>query len=100
MDRLVAADLVDDPYPFYAHLRATSPVWRVPGADAYFVSTWALVTEAAGRVAEFSNHFRRAFVTNEDGSVGVLRWGDGAGSFEYVESAWLRPFPRHNWLHR
>jgi hypothetical protein len=36
----------------------------------------------------------------EDGSVGVLRWGDGDGSFEYVESAWLRTFTRHNWLHR
>ncbi len=93
MDRLVAADLVDDPYPFYAHLRATSPVWRVPGTDAYLVSTWPLVTEAAGRIAEFSNHFRRAFVTNEDGSVGVLDLGSGPDVFAGADP------PEHT-LHR
>src|SRR5262249_32950572 len=37
----------------------------------------------------------------EEGSVGVLRWGEGAGgSFAYVHPDWLRTFTRHNWLHR
>ncbi len=71
----MGADLIDDPYPFYARLRRESPVWRVPGTDAFFVSTWALVTEAAGRVDDFSNHFRRGFFTQDDGSVGVLDLG-------------------------
>jgi hypothetical protein len=38
--------------------------------------------------------------TAEDGSVGVLRWADGAGTFDYVESAWLRTFTRQNWPYR
>ncbi|HKB35142.1 MAG TPA: metallophosphoesterase [Gemmataceae bacterium] len=38
--------------------------------------------------------------TAEEGSVGVLRWRDGAGTFEYVAPAWLRTFTRHNWMHR
>jgi cytochrome P450 len=75
VDGLLGADLVEDPYPFYAELRREAPVWRVPGTDAYLVSTWALVTEATGRVGEFSNHFRRGFFTNDDGSVGVLDLG-------------------------
>jgi hypothetical protein len=36
----------------------------------------------------------------EDGSVGVLRWADGAGTFDYVESRWLRTFTRHDWAYR
>ncbi len=36
----------------------------------------------------------------EPGSVGVLRWQDGQGTFDYLEDSWLRTFTRHNWLHR
>ncbi|MBV8950651.1 MAG: cytochrome P450, partial [Actinobacteria bacterium] len=81
MQRLRAADLVDDPYPFLARLRESDPVWRVPGTDAYLVSTWALVTEAAGRVSELSNHFRRGFFTDDDGGVAVLDLGNGPDVF-------------------
>jgi hypothetical protein len=38
--------------------------------------------------------------TAEERSVGVLRWAGGAGRFEYLDSAWLRTFTRHNWNHR
>jgi hypothetical protein len=36
----------------------------------------------------------------EEGSVGILRWGGEAGSFAYVDPAWLRSFTRHNWRYR
>ena len=36
----------------------------------------------------------------EEGSVGVLTWGDGAGDFAYLDPAWLRTVTRHNWKHR
>jgi hypothetical protein len=35
----------------------------------------------------------------EEGSVGILHWQDGKGTFAYVEPAWLRTFTRHNWPH-
>jgi hypothetical protein len=38
--------------------------------------------------------------TAEERSVGVLRWQDGAGRFEYLAPSWLRTFTRHNWTHR
>jgi hypothetical protein len=38
--------------------------------------------------------------TTEPGSVGVLRWRDGRGSFDYLSPDWLRTFTRHNWRHR
>ncbi len=31
------------------------------------------------------------------GSVGVLEWVDGSGTFEYVPDDWLKTFTRHNW---
>lgn len=45
---------------------------------------------------EFRGHGRSA----EDGSVGVLRWDCGRGSFAFVEPAWLRTITRDNWEHR
>ena len=33
----------------------------------------------------------------ESGSVGVLEWSDGDGSFAFIEDEDLAPFTRHNW---
>ena len=44
---------------------------------ACFVSTWDLVAEAVGRVDDFSNHFRHALYTTDDGTLGVLDTGTG-----------------------
>jgi hypothetical protein len=44
--------------------------------------------------------FRGTGGTAEEGCVGVLRWGDDGGRFEYLEPAWLRTVTRHNWRHR
>lgn len=35
----------------------------------------------------------------EAGSVGILTWRDGGGTFAYLDEAWLRRFTRHNWRH-
>jgi cytochrome P450 len=42
----------------------------------FFVSTWELVAEAAGRVDDFSNHFRHTLHRRDDGSLGVLVAGE------------------------
>ncbi len=36
----------------------------------------------------------------EEGSVGVLTWDGGGGSFDYLDPAWLCTFTRHNWMRR
>lgn len=69
---LDGAAFVEDPYPFFARLRAEAPVWQLPGINAFFVSTWELVNEAVSRPEDFSNHFRHMLFTNDDGSVGVM----------------------------
>ena len=43
---------------------------------------------------------RREGTHAEAGSVGLLEWENGAGSFAYLDDSWLRGFTRHNWPHR
>lgn len=38
--------------------------------------------------------------TAEAGSVGVLRWKEGGGEFDYLDPKWLRTFTRFNWRDR
>jgi len=73
--RLVAADLLGDPYPLFEQLRRTAPVWHLPGENAFLVSTWELVADAARRVQDFSNHFRYTLFSHEDGTLGALETG-------------------------
>jgi cytochrome P450 family 144 len=74
---ILGAELVNDPYPFYDRLRERSPVWRIPGTDAFLVSSCALVTEAAGRVDDFSNYFRHTLFSKDDETIGVIDNGEG-----------------------
>ncbi|MGW5319204.1 cytochrome P450 [Nocardia thailandica] len=54
--------VLEDPYPLYARLREHAPVHRVPGTDFHLVSSWAAVSEAADRTAEFSSHLTAVLV--------------------------------------
>ncbi len=76
--QILAADLWRDPYPLLATLRHEAPIYQLPGENAYLVSTWDLVAEAAGRVDDFSNHFRYALYRHDDGRLGAL-WTGGQG---------------------
>jgi hypothetical protein len=44
--------------------------------------------------------FRGKGRSAEDRCAGVLRWQDGAGSFEHLSPKWLRSVTRHNWTTR
>lgn len=61
--------LLEDPYPFYAELRRSAPVWPVPGTDAFFVSSWVLVTDALARPEDFSSHLTSLLIQGEDGEL-------------------------------
>ncbi|OAI54989.1 hypothetical protein AYO44_13775 [Planctomycetaceae bacterium SCGC AG-212-F19] len=42
---------------------------------------------------------RRRNLYPEEGCMGILRWSNGEGQFEYVSSDWLMRFPRTQWLY-
>jgi cytochrome P450 family 144 len=54
--RLIATEVLDNPYPFYRQLRETAPVWQVPGTKIFVVTRYALLDEAARRVEDFSSN--------------------------------------------
>ena len=56
-------------------------MWQLPTTTAFLVTTWQLVTEAAGRVEDFSNHFRHALVREPDDRIGVLAFDAGTDVF-------------------
>jgi cytochrome P450 len=74
-DRLVAKEFWRDPYPLFDRLRREAPVWRLPGENAFLVSTWDLVADATRRVEDFSNHFRYTAFSHDDGTLGLLETG-------------------------
>jgi cytochrome P450 len=71
--------VLDDPYPFYRRLRASAPVWEVPGTGVFLVSTYELVAEAAGRVDDFSSNMRCLLYRDERGLPGRFEFGDAGG---------------------
>jgi cytochrome P450 len=76
--RVAAVDLLHDPHRIFSRLRRDAPVWQLPGENAYLVSTWELVAEASSRVQDFSNRFRYALYSHEDGTLGAI-WTGGQG---------------------
>jgi len=64
---LLDPSTIQDPTAFRAWLRANAPVYRVPDTPLYLVSTWDLVTEALGRVDDFSSNLNALLYTGDDG---------------------------------
>lgn len=64
---LFASESVEDPYPLYARLRESAPVYTVPGTRFHLVSSWDLVVEAAERTEDFSSNLRGILLLGDDG---------------------------------
>jgi cytochrome P450 len=50
-------EIMQDPFPFYQWALANAPVLEMPGTAIKVVMSFAMCSEAAGRVEEFSNAF-------------------------------------------
>jgi cytochrome P450 len=77
---LLNPSIVDDPYPFYRRLVSEAPVWQIPGTTIVAVSSFAAVTEAAGRVGDFSSTLRGVLYRNVDGDPEVFPFDAGPGT--------------------
>lgn len=67
---------VEDPYAFYARLRAEAPVWRVSGTKVFAVTSFAAVAETVGRTDEFSSVVRSLLYRDDDGLPAQMPLGD------------------------
>jgi cytochrome P450 len=68
LDRAV----VQDPYPFYAELRDTAPVWQAGPQDIFAVTSFDLLAEAARRIDDFSSVLSALLYKGEDGLLAKM----------------------------
>ncbi len=71
-DELFTREVIDDPHPLFARLRAERPVSRVGDTGVHLVATWDLVEEALQREEDFSAHLTGVLVRGEDGTPAVF----------------------------
>jgi cytochrome P450 len=64
---LLSEAVIDDPGELYAVLRATAPVWQVPGCEAFLVTDPELVRDVVGRPSEFSSNLVRLLHRGPEG---------------------------------
>jgi len=55
VDALFSDDVVEDPHPYYRHLRDTDPVHEVDGTGTYVVTTMALIHQVVADTDTFSS---------------------------------------------
>ena len=77
------AAAIQDPYPLYARLRAEGGVHRVGDSGFYLVSSWAAVSEAATRPADFSSNLTGPITYNPQRGVAPLPM-DGLGGPTHI----------------
>jgi cytochrome P450 len=71
--------VLSDPYPLYRRLREHAPVWAVPGAEVFIVSTFELLAEASARVEDFSSALTSLLYRDDAGLPGRFTFGDAGG---------------------
>lgn len=64
---LLDPSTIEDPYPFYRQLVAEAPVWQAGDTEIFTVNSYAMLTEAAGRIEDFSSNLKYLLYRNERG---------------------------------
>jgi cytochrome P450 family 144 len=64
--------VMDDPYPFYAQLRAQAPVWQAGPQDIFTVTSFDLLAEAARRIEDFSSVMTALLYKGDDGLLAKM----------------------------
>src|ERR1700734_3303350 len=73
---LLDPEVIAQPYGFYEELRATAPVWEVPGTGIFTVATYQILAEAAARVEDFSSNLNCLLYRDARGMPCRFSFGD------------------------
>ncbi len=71
-DDITIADLENDPYPVYAHLRQTAPIAYIPAANVWFATRMAEVEAITKFPARFSPEAATSPVSRSFGTPNIL----------------------------
>lgn len=83
---LLSPEVIANPQPFYAKLRATRPMARVGDSGAHLVTSWALVEEALGREADFSANLTGVVMRGPNGEPSIFDM-HGTGAIQVIATA-------------
>lgn len=84
---IFGADALQDPYPHYTRMRERAPVQQIGDSDFYAVCGWDAVTEAVGRVDDFSSNLTATMVYHDDGRVTPFDMGAPGGPMHALATA-------------
>jgi cytochrome P450 len=76
---------VQDPYPLYRRLREDGGIHRVGDSGYYLVSSWAAVSDAANRPADFSSNLTAPITYDAGRGVAPLTM-DGVGGPTHIQA--------------
>jgi cytochrome P450 len=84
---ILAPEVIENPYPFYARLRESAPVCEVPGTGVHLVTTRGLIEEALEREEDFSANLTGVLMTGEDGRPAVFDLARFGGTVDAIANA-------------
>lgn len=80
-------ETLQDPYPFYARMRAAGPVHRIGESEFYAVCGWDAVTDAVTRVDDFSSNLTATMVFHDDGTLTPFEIGPLGADIQALATA-------------
>ena len=80
-------ETLQDPYPFYARMRAAAPVHRIGESKFYAVCGWDAVTDAVTRVDDFSSNLTATMVFHDDGTLTPFEIGPLGADIQALATA-------------
>ena len=78
---------IEDPYPLYAKLRTTDPIYRIPGTEVYWVSDRERIEEALNRHDVFSANLTGVLMTDPSGSPVVFELSAFGSAVDAIANA-------------
>src|SRR6266581_8287289 len=76
-DPLVDPAVVEDPHPYFAHLREQDPVHYLEGADTFLVSRLALIQQVVADTTTYSSRSNEFLSVGTDGTAALRGVLDG-----------------------
>ena len=80
---ILSPEVIAQPQPFYAKLRATMPLCRIGDSGAHLVLSWPLVEEALAREEDFSANLTGVVMRGANGHPAIFDMR-GTGAIQVI----------------
>ncbi|OBB97699.1 cytochrome P450 [Mycobacterium sp. 852002-30065_SCH5024008] len=80
-------EFIQNPYPLYDRMHQAGHVHRIGASDFYAVSSWAGVSEAVTRCADFSSNLTATMMYQPGGAVAAFPMGELGGPTQALATA-------------